>query len=52
MNWITLILMKYQLKKVKKQFDKETHSIIKKATYDMLDSYRNTIMFIKANAKN
>ena len=51
MNWITLKLMKYQLKKVQKQFDKETHYILKKAMRDMLESYKNTIMFIEANSK-
>ena len=51
MNWIALKLMKYQLKKVQKQFDKETHYIVKKAMMDMLESYKNTIMFIEANSK-
>jgi len=43
--------MQYQLKKVQKQFDKETHSVIKKAMGNMLESYKATIMFIKANRK-
>ena len=51
MNWITLKLMKYQLKKVQKQFDKETHYIVKKAMGEMLQSYKDTIMFIEANSK-
>jgi hypothetical protein len=51
MNWITIKLMQYQLKKVQKQFDKETHDIVKKAIGHMLDNYRNAIMFLESNSK-
>ena len=51
MNWLTLKLMQYQLKKAQKQHEEETHSVIKRAKADMVKSYKNTIMFIKANSK-
>jgi hypothetical protein len=52
MDWITIKLMQYQLKKVQKQFDKETHYIVKKAMGGMLENYKNAIMFLKANSNN
>lgn len=51
MNWITLKLMKYQLKKAKKQVDKHEYSFIKRAFGDMVKSYESTIMFLEANSK-
>jgi hypothetical protein len=52
MDWITIKLMQYQLKKVQKQFDKETHYIVKKSMGHMLDNYKTAIMFLKANSNN
>lgn len=49
MKWITIKLMNYQTKKAKKQFDKEKNYILKKAMRDMIESYKDTVMFIKAN---
>jgi hypothetical protein len=49
MNWLTLKLMQYQLKKAKKQHNKEERSIIKRALSHMVKSYESTIMFLEAN---
>ena len=51
MNWITLKLMNYQLKKAKKQLGKQEHSFTIRAFGDMVKSYENTINFIEANNK-
>jgi len=50
MNWITLKLMQYQLKKAKKQSSKQEYSFAKRAFSDMVKSYESTIMFIEANS--
>ena len=44
--------MQHQLKKAKKQHEKEERSIIKKAMAHMVKSYENTIMFLEIRNKN
>ena len=51
MNWITVKLMKYQLKKAKKQLSKQEYSFTKQAFGDMIKSYKRTIIFLEANSK-
>lgn len=51
MNWITIKLMQYQLKKAKKKLAKQEYSFMKRAFSDMVKSYESAIMFIKANSK-
>jgi hypothetical protein len=48
MDWITLKLMKYQLKKAKKQLTKQEHSFTKRAFGDMVKFDRKQIMCAKA----
>ena len=50
MNWITVKLMKYQLRKAKKQLDRQDNPIMQKAFSDMVTSYKTTIMFLKSNS--
>jgi hypothetical protein len=52
MKWLTIKLMQHQLKKAKKQHEKEERSIIKKAMAHMVKSYENTIMFLEIRNKN
>jgi hypothetical protein len=52
MNWITIKLMQYQLKKAKRQLSKQKHSFIKRAFGDMVKCYENTIIFLKVNGNN
>lgn len=51
MNWITLKLMQYQLKKAKKKLEKQEYSFMKRAFGDMVKSYQSSIMFLEANSK-
>ena len=51
MNWITLRLMKHQLKKAKKKVNKQEYSFMKRAFTDMVKSYESTIMFLEADGK-
>ena len=51
MDWITIKLMQYQLKKAKRQHKNEEHDIIKRAKSDMVKSYKTAVMFLKANSK-
>ena len=51
MNWITIKLMQYQLKKAQKQHNNEENSIVKRAKSDMVKSYKTAIMFLEANSK-
>ena len=51
MNWITLKLMKYQLKKAKRKVNKHQHSFMKRAFCDMIKSYESAIMFLEADGK-
>ena len=49
MNWITLKLMRYQLKKAKRQQDQEEYDIIARAYRDLIKSYETAILFLEAN---
>jgi len=51
MNWITIKLMQYQLKKAKKQSKKQKYSFMKRAFDEMAKSYESTIWFLKADTK-
>ena len=51
MNWITIKLMQYQLKKAQKQQDKEEYELVARAYNDCIKTYKNAIMFLKANSK-
>jgi hypothetical protein len=51
MNWITIKLMQYQLKKVQRQQDKEEYDLVARAYNECIKTYKNTIMFLKANSK-
>ena len=46
-NWLTIKLMQYQLKKVHKQLG-EQHPIVKRAYRDLIKSYETTIRFLQA----
>jgi hypothetical protein len=50
MNWITIKLMQYQLKKAKRQYNNEKHDIIKRAKADVMKTYETAIMFIEASS--
>jgi len=49
MKWITIQLMRYQLKKAERQQDQEEHDIIARAYRDLIKSYETTILFLEAN---
>jgi len=51
MNWITIKLMQYQLKKAQKQQDKEEYELVARAYNDCIETYKNAIMFLEANSK-
>lgn len=51
MNWITIKLMQYQLKKAKKELEKQEYSFMKRAFGDMVKSCESTIRFLEANSK-
>jgi len=51
MNWITIKLMQYQLKKAKKQLSEQEYSFTIRAFGDMVKSYESAILFLKANSK-
>ena len=52
MNWITLKLMRYQLKKARKQHSYQEDTILTRAYNDMVKSYKSAIMFLEANSNN
>lgn len=52
MDWITIKLMEYQLKKAKKQYSKVREDYVKSSYSKLIESYKTTIMFLKANTKN
>ena len=52
MDWITIKLMQYQLKKAKNQSKKQKYSFVKRAFDEMAKSYENTIWFLKADKNN
>lgn len=51
MNWITIKLMNYQLRKIKRQLEKKEISYVRRAYKDMIESYEDAIMFLEANSK-
>jgi hypothetical protein len=52
MNWITIKLMQYQLKKAKKQLLHNRSSFSKRVMNDLIKSYKTAIMFLEANRNN
>ena len=52
MDWITIKLMEYQLKKAKKQQSKARESFVYAAYLNLITNYKNTIMYLKANRNN
>jgi hypothetical protein len=52
MDWITIKLMEYQLKKAKKQKSKAREYLVEASYLNLIKSYKNTIMFLKANSNN
>ena len=51
LDWLTLKFMKYQLRKVEKDYKKETNAIIKTAIAHSIKSYKTAIMFLEAYNK-
>ena len=51
MNWITIKLMQYQLKKVQRKQDKEEYDLVVRAYNECIKTYKNTIMFLEASSK-
>ena len=51
MNWITIKLMQYQLKKAQKQQNKATYDLVARAYNDCIKTYKDAIMFLEANSK-
>ena len=49
MTWITIKLMQFQLYRITKQKAKLDSVIIAQAYVNMLKTYNDTIMFLKAN---
>jgi len=49
MNWITIKLMKFQLKKVQRQKDKAEYDMVVIAYNECIKTYKNTIMFLQSN---
>jgi hypothetical protein len=50
MKWITIQLLRLQLNKVQKQRTEMLNNIILAKAYDdMIQSYKHTIMFLKAH---
>lgn len=47
MNWVTIKLMEYQLKKAQKQRSKARESYVEASYFRLIKSYRTTIMFLK-----
>ncbi len=52
MDWITIKLMEYQLKKAKRQKSKAKESFVESAYLNLITNYKNTIMYLKANRNN
>jgi hypothetical protein len=46
MKWITLQLMRYQLKKAKKRHEQEGHYILAMAYRNLIKSYETTIFYL------
>lgn len=51
-TWITIKLMKLQLKRIKKQKKFHSNSIVRQALDHAIKSYKNTIDFLNANREN
>jgi hypothetical protein len=49
MKWITIKLMKLQLKIVSKQLKTKENEIIAKAYRHMIENYKNTIMYLESH---
>jgi hypothetical protein len=43
--------MQYQLKKVQKKQDKEEYDLVARAYNECIKTYKNALMFLKANSK-
>jgi hypothetical protein len=52
MDWITIKLMEYQLKKAKKQRSKAREDYVEASYFRLIKSYETAIMFLKANSNN
>jgi len=52
MDWITIKLMEYQLKKAKRQKSKARESFVDAAYFNLITNYKSTILFLKANRNN
>jgi len=52
MDWITIKLMEYQLKKAERQKSKARESFMESAYFNLITNYKNTIMYLKANRHN
>ena len=52
MDWITIKLMEYQLKKAKKQHSKARESYVEASYFRLIDSYKTAIMYLEANSNN
>ena len=52
MEWITIKLMEYQLKKAKKQHSKAREDFVEASYFRLIESYKTAIMFLKANSNN
>lgn len=48
MKKLTYWLMIYQLKCAEKSFEKETHSIVKKAKEHRLQAYKSAVLFLNS----
>jgi hypothetical protein len=52
MNWITIKLMQYHLRKVKTKQTNCEHSIVKSAYGVLIKNYEDTILFLNRNKQN
>jgi hypothetical protein len=52
MKWITIKLMKFQLKVVSKQQTKLDNSIVSQAYENMIKTYKDAIMYLEVHNKN
>lgn len=50
MKWITIKLMKYQLRLAKRNQENQENDIIKRAYQHAIECYRDTIMFLDADS--
>jgi hypothetical protein len=52
LNWITLKLMNYQIKKGELRITEEQNSIVKSAYENMVKNYKTTVMYLESNKRN